>query len=140
MITLTIKEETFGSGSLTNLEIPIFSYHLTLSELIEAKVKAKVHSINAGLDTKDVPTHFLSSIEKKLNRPVLDKKKEKHREGLKALQLDAEKATYEALDGFQKNAFFVLVDGEQKTELQEELHLTRDSEVHFIRLTPLVGG
>jgi hypothetical protein len=45
-----------------------------------------------------------------------------------------------ALDAFQRQAFFVFVDGRQVGSLDDELALGADSEVRFLRLTPLVGG
>jgi hypothetical protein len=45
-----------------------------------------------------------------------------------------------ALDAFQRQAFFVFVDGGQVGSLDDELALGADSEVRFLRLTPLVGG
>lgn len=45
-----------------------------------------------------------------------------------------------ALEGFSRNAFFVVVDGTQVEELLAPLRLTPTSTVRFIRLMPLVGG
>ncbi|MBL8587359.1 MAG: hypothetical protein JNK46_02420 [Methylobacteriaceae bacterium] len=45
-----------------------------------------------------------------------------------------------ALAGFDKNAFFLLVDGAQVTRLDETIPLRPTSEVTFVRLLPLVGG
>ena len=45
-----------------------------------------------------------------------------------------------ALDGFVRNAFFLIVDGRQVTELDETIPFRPTSEVTFVRLVPLVGG
>jgi len=45
-----------------------------------------------------------------------------------------------ALDGFERNAFFLLVDGQQLTELDEVIPFRPTSNVTFVRLLPLVGG
>lgn len=45
-----------------------------------------------------------------------------------------------AIQSFQSNGFFVIVDGRQREDLQESLLLRAESSVRFIRLTPLVGG
>lgn len=140
IFTLTVKEEIFGSGATSNLQVPLRAERLTLTELITAKVTAKVYAINEDLEVKEASGYFLSPAEKLLNQEVLEQKGKKYRDHLTALQLDAEKAVYEALAGFQKNAFFVIIDGKQKADLAEEIVLTDQSEVHFIRLTPLVGG
>ncbi len=140
MFTLTVKEKIFGSGPSTNLQVPLRAERITLTELIAAKVTAKIYAINEDLEVKEASGYFLSPAEKLLNREVLEQREKKYRDRLIALQLDAEKAVYEALAGFQENAFFVIINGEQKADLEEEIVLTDQSEVHFIRLTPLVGG
>ena len=140
MFTLTVKEQIFGSGTTNDLKVPLRGERLTLTELITAKVTAKVYAINEDLEVKEASGYFLSPVEKLLNKEALEQRGKKYRDHLTALQVDAEKAVYDALAGFQKNAFFVIIDGEQKADLAEEIVLTDQSEVHFIRLTPLVGG
>jgi hypothetical protein len=140
MFTLIIKEQVFGSGNMTNLEVPLPGERITLTELITAKVTAKVYAVNEDLEVKEASGYFLSPAEKLLNRDVLEKRGKQYRDQLAALQLDTEKAVYDALAGFQKNAFFVIIDGEQKADLAEEIALTDQTQVHFIRLMPLVGG
>lgn len=137
---MTVIEEVFGSGNMTNLQVPLPGERLTLTELITAKVTAKVYAINEELEVKEASGYFLTPAEKLLNQEVMEQREKKYRDHLKALQLDAEKAVYEALAGFQKNAFFVIIDGEQKADLAEEIALTDQTQVHFIRLVPLVGG
>jgi len=51
-----------------------------------------------------------------------------------------EAATKLALEGFRKNAFFLIVDGRQVTDLDEEIPFRTTSRVVFLRLLPLVGG
>jgi hypothetical protein len=45
-----------------------------------------------------------------------------------------------ALDGFLRNAFFLVVDGRQATDLDEVIPLRPTSDVTFVRLLPLQGG
>lgn len=45
-----------------------------------------------------------------------------------------------ALSAFSSNGFFLLVDGNQVSELEEELTIKSNTEIAFLRLTPLVGG
>lgn len=140
MLTLSIKEETFGADGHSTFEVPLLNERLKLRELIQAKVAAKISDLNSKAENHEVSNRYISNKEKVLNRFSLKKRKEKLLEKVKAMQLDTEKEGYETLSAFQQNAFFVIVDGEQKTDLEEELLLTEQSEVHFLRLTPLVGG
>jgi hypothetical protein len=45
-----------------------------------------------------------------------------------------------ALEGFTRNAYFLVIDGQQVTELDKEIPLRPASEVTFVRLVPLKGG
>ena len=45
-----------------------------------------------------------------------------------------------ALRGFGRNAFLVIVDDRQVTDLDAEIRLTPDTDITFVRLVPLVGG
>jgi hypothetical protein len=51
-----------------------------------------------------------------------------------------EAVTKVALEGFRRNAFFLIVDGRQVTELDEAIPFRTTSQVTFLRLVPLVGG
>jgi hypothetical protein len=48
--------------------------------------------------------------------------------------------THLALDGFVRNAFFLVIDGRQATALDEVIPLRPTSNVTFVRLMPLKGG
>jgi len=54
--------------------------------------------------------------------------------------IDWRRQADKAEEAFLGNGFFVLVDGRQVAELDEELALTADSDIRFVRLTALVGG
>ena len=54
--------------------------------------------------------------------------------------LDPEAQVKIALEAFARNGFFVLFDDRQLESLDEEIVLTGDNDVAFVRLMPLVGG
>ena len=51
-----------------------------------------------------------------------------------------EAVTALAFDGFTRNAFFLVVDGRQVTDLETVIPLRPTSNVTFVRLMPLRGG
>ncbi len=53
---------------------------------------------------------------------------------------DPEAQTALALKAFAANGFLVLVGDRQATELDEEIELTEDTEITFLKLVALVGG
>jgi hypothetical protein len=54
--------------------------------------------------------------------------------------LDVEKQTFHAFTAFQRQDYFLVVDGIHLTALEQVVYLKASSEIKFIRITPLVGG
>jgi len=127
---ITITDETF-SGAITNeLTIEIPSDTITVKELIEQRVVQEVNAYNQrvvakfnGLVQPTEQEMQLNTGSSKVIKPI-----------------DPEQQVYVALDAFQKNGFFVLINHEQVDELDRKVMLKADSNVSFIKLVPLVGG
>ncbi|TDR25815.1 hypothetical protein [Flavobacterium cheniae] len=119
------------NGTITNqFEISLESDSLTVRDLITKRVSIEIENYN-----KRLPQYFNGLIEPKEAERTLNGYK------LKPKQLiDVEKQVYIALDAFQKNGFFVLVDNEQLEELEQQVVLKSTSKISFVKLTPLVGG
>jgi len=130
MSTLKIVDETF-SGSVTNeIELNFQEEEVTIREIISERVLHEVNDYNTSF-----PEYYRGLIdptdaEKTLNGMRLHKRKE----------IDGEKQVYVALDAFQKNGFFVLVDKIQADDLNMKVKIKPDTMISFIKLTPLVGG
>ena len=58
----------------------------------------------------------------------------------KRRKIDWEEQFARALDAFGRNGFFILVGDRQAERLDEELVVSGDTEVSFVKLVPLVGG
>ncbi len=130
MKQVTIRDESMTGQLLNELILQIEAETLTLEALIRARVETEVSTYN-----NELPEHFNglvrpSDAERVLNGYRLKKKK----------KIDAEKQCYVALDAFQKNSFFVLVDDFQVENLQQEILVDDTTKVSFVQLTPLVGG
>ena len=54
--------------------------------------------------------------------------------------LDEQLAVRTALQAFEDGLFFVFVDGDQKEQLDDPVHLAAESTLRFIRLVALAGG
>ncbi|MBA4155402.1 hypothetical protein [Flavobacterium sp.] len=129
-MNVLISDELLN-GTVTNqFEIQLDSDHLTVAELITKRVTIEIENYN-----KRLPEYFYGLVEPKEAERTLNGYK------LKAKQLiDVEKQVYIALNAFQKNGFFVLVDNEQLEELDQVVTLKSTSTIAFVKLTPLVGG
>jgi len=130
VVTLSIRDENFAGKVLNEVLVGFSTEAVIIKDIIEARVRAEVDAYNRKL-----PDYFNGLIEptdaeKTLNGYKLRSKK----------PIDAEKQVYVALDAFQKNGFFVLVDNQQCTSLEQQVTLTADRQISFVKLTPLVGG
>jgi hypothetical protein len=129
-MVLIVKDETFAGKILREISLEFKSEMVSVREIITERVLQEVEIYNHKL-----PEYFNGLIEpteaeKTLNGYKLKPKK----------LIDGEKQVYTALDAFQKNGFFMLVDSIQAESLEQMLELKPNTQISFIKLTPLVGG
>ncbi len=130
MKKITIQDESMTGKLLNELLLQIDAETITVADLIKARVYAEVEQFN-----KSTGPNYFGLVQPAAAERVLNGYKMK-----KGAVIDAEKQTYVALDAFQKNGFFVLVDDYQVGDLTEEILIDDHTKVSFVRLTPLVGG
>lgn len=131
-ITVTIKDQTGAGrvGSTTTVEG--ISSKTSLRDLIRTRVREDVAHYNAapkprfsGLVMPEGAEPTGEALEFAMPRPR---------------RVDWERQADRAIEAFERNSFFVLIDDRQITNLDDELALTADSDIRFVRLMPLVGG
>ena len=130
---VAISEEMLGVPGRTTLTLSLAQSRITLADLILQKVATEVSQAQIEETAETIKDRFAHPVAEKLNEALLGRKRTQELP-------DPEQLGYKALAAFQRNAFFVIVDGKQREELEEELVLTETSTISFIRLTPLVGG
>lgn len=119
------------NGSITNqFEIEIENETISIQELIEKRVTQEVENYNNKL-----PEYYKGLVEPTDAEKTLNGFKLKKRQ-----LIDTEKQVYVALEAFQKNSFFILVDSRQIEELNQEIKINKHSKISFVKLTPLIGG
>ncbi|MFY7965221.1 MAG: hypothetical protein ACOVO1_10020 [Chitinophagaceae bacterium] len=129
-VTITITDES-TSGVVTNkLEVSFASELTTVKDIIEARVSTEVASYNNKL-----PAYFNGLIKPNDAEQTLNGYKLKHQR-----KVDVEKQIYSALDAFNKNGYFVLIDNIQAESLEQMVVINDKTTVSFVKLTPLVGG
>jgi hypothetical protein len=128
-ITVTVRDQT-GARPMSELVLPQIAETVTLRDLIRTRVREEVAKANAdpGMEFRTLvrPTEA----EETLNGFRMPKRK----------RIDWERQAALAAHAFTERGFFVLVDGKQVEDLSEELRLTADSDIRFVKLVPLVGG
>jgi len=127
---LLIKDETFTGDILNQIEIDVANELTTVRDIIASRVTAEVNRYNNKSTEYFRGLVQPSDTEKTLNGYKFKKKR----------IVDAEKQVYIALDHFQKNGYFVLVDSIQAESLDQEVLVGKDTSVSFVKLTAFVGG
>ncbi len=129
-MNILISDELLN-GTITNqFEIELSENTITAQELIELRVNSEVESYN-----KKQTMYYKGLVDPTDAEKTLNGFKMKNQQNI-----DAEKQVYIALNAFQKNGFFILVDDKQIEELEQRIVLHETSKVSFVKLTPLVGG
>lgn len=128
---VTIVDKTIGGKSVNSIDVVFDKNNITLKELIEARVHQEVTAYNSK--RKQVYNGLIttSKEERQLNESHKLKKRK---------EMDAEKQTYVALDGFLKNQYFVILNNRQIECLDESISINEIETVNFIKLVKLVGG
>ena len=130
MALLTILDETATGSIISRLEVEINQEMLTVRELITQRVRDEVAAYNA----RQTGT-FHGLVQPTESERVLNGYRLRP-----AHLIDAEQQTYRALEAFQNNGFFLLVNDRQAESLDEEIWLGAGATASFVKLTPLVGG
>ncbi|MEP2279982.1 hypothetical protein [Maribacter sp.] len=128
---LTIKDATFTGDILNQIEIAVRNERTTVKELISARVESEVNAYNEKL-----PNYFKGLIQPSEAEKTLNGFKLKNR----GKKIDIEKQILVALDAFQKNGYFILIDNKQAEDLEQEVLVSKTTEIAFVKLTQLIGG
>ena len=129
-VTLTIRDERAPgkpTGTVTLEDIPS---RITLRDLIRTRVREEIAKYNSA------PSREFRTLVQPVGAEVTlngYRFKEPRR-------LDWRTQAEVAEDAFLRNGFFVLVGDRQVDDLDEELELDADTDIRFVKLTPLVGG
>ncbi len=130
--TLTIRDETtfdFG-GADEGITLDLPSERITVRELIRTRVYQEVRDHNLNR-----PEYFRGLVQPTDAERTLNGFKVRQRR-----RIDPEKQFERAIESFHRNGFFILVDGLQVDELEEEIEIKPDTTATFLKLVPLVGG
>jgi hypothetical protein len=134
-VLLSVRDESPAGQSLYELSLEFLSDRITVRELIRERVHHEVREFNRQQDK--VTFNGLvqpSDTEQELNGPRPSYRLKKHR------VLDWEAQFALAVEAFEKNGFFILIDEKQAETLDAEFVIGPATHVTFVKLVPLVGG
>ncbi|MEW5992055.1 MAG: hypothetical protein AB1736_12015 [Chloroflexota bacterium] len=130
MATLTIQDRTATGRPVDSFTIEDLPDRITVRDLIRTRVRDEVARYNLR------PLEMFRGL-------VAPTDAEQTVGGYrlrKPRTLDWEKQADIAIDAFGRNGFFVLVNGRQATELDQEISVSDAADVAFVKLVQLVGG
>lgn len=129
-IAVTIRDESTSGEVVFEQLLAVSAQYLTVKQLIEARVRAEVERYNNSKQETYQGLVQPTEAEALLNGCRLKK----------GVSIDVEKQQKAAVRAFTNNGFFLLVDDQQVTELEDTVFVTSETVVSFLKLVPLVGG
>jgi hypothetical protein len=129
-INILIKDETATGKPIREIPVSFESELTTVKDIIIARVKAEVDAYNEKL-----PEYFQGLIQPSDAEQTLNGYKLRERR-----KIDAKKQWLVALEAFKKNGYFILIDNIQAESLEQMVVVSQNSNISFVKLTPLVGG
>jgi hypothetical protein len=129
-VTLTIYDETLSGEKTPRLTLDLAVQRITVRDLIRDRVYQEVRDYN-----QSQPEYFRGLVQPTDSEQVLNGYKMP-----KQRSIDWEKQYEKAIQAFQNNGFIILVNDCQVEDLEEEIELTEELPISFLRLIPLVGG
>jgi hypothetical protein len=134
-ITITIRDETAAGGVSHEIPLELPSERITVRELIRERVYQEVHDFNRRKDEQVFrgliqPT----DTERVLNGNRTEFRLRQHR------QIEWKPQFEKAVEAFENNGFFILIDDRQAESLDQEFEIGPASRISFVKLTLLVGG
>ncbi|WP_420553724.1 hypothetical protein [Tenacibaculum aiptasiae] len=127
MKSIVIKDENLGGNILNEITLKFNNEYISTLELIRERIKVEIERYKNDVNAYKNGLVLPINLETRLSKKTLP-------------DIDLEKQLYIALDSFQKNGFFILVDDEQIESVEQKILVDETTSVSFIKLTPLVGG
>lgn len=128
--TITVHDETITGNSVSAFPLELLTERVTVRELIRSRVYQEVQDYN-----RREPEYFKGLVQPTDAEQTLNGYRIR-----KARQIDWRAQFDKAVEAFERNQFFLLVDDKQVEELDDEVTVTPETRVSFVKLVPLVGG
>lgn len=129
-MTVTLYDETLFGERNDALSLDFLNETISVRELIRERVYEEVRQYNAT-----TPEYFRGLVQPTNAEQTLNGVRvREHR------RVDWEEQYKKAIEAFERNGFFILVNERQVESLEETITLTPTTQVSFVKLVPLVGG
>lgn len=128
--TLSVRDESTTGEVSEPITLEFLTDRITVRELIRSRVYQEVKDYNQHQD--DVFTGLVQPTE---TEQTLNGCRMKRRR-----TIDWQKQFDKAIEAFEQNQMLVLIDDRQAESLEQPITISPDTQVTFMKLTPLVGG
>jgi hypothetical protein len=129
-MTLKLYDETLFGERNDALTLDFLNETVTVRELIRERVYEEVRQYNAT-----TPEYFRGLVQPTNAEQTLNGTRLRERR-----RVNWEEQFAKAVEAFERNGFFILVNDRQVESLEETITLTPTTQVSFVKLVPLVGG
>ena len=129
-VMLKIRDENSTGDKLAERTFEFYVEYITVRELIEARVTQELEGYKKGDD--DI---YYGLVEPTEAERLLNGCKPKS-----GITINLEKQKKAAIQAFENNGFFLIVDDKQLDDLDERIMIHSATEVVFLKLVPLIGG
>ncbi len=129
-VNITVVDEQLSGDILNQFTVTVQSNRVTVREIIQSRVTQEVEAYN---NTPRGQFHGL--VQPTESEQILNGYRLKPRR-----QINREQQVQAALDAFTRNAYLVLINSRQAESLDDEVVVTPDTKVSFVKLVPLCGG
>ncbi|RBQ18397.1 hypothetical protein DP939_20180 [Spongiactinospora rosea] len=130
MTSVTFRDETASGRPLEEFTLPGLPTRISARELVRLRVREEVARHNAAPRPRRTGLVRPLDAETELNGPGRGEPR----------PIDWERRADAAEAAFARNGFILLAGERQIEDLDEEIDLTADPVISFVRLVPLVGG
>jgi hypothetical protein len=131
---MTIIDATVGGDRIHSFTLDALMERMTVREIIRARIYQEVQDYNRA-EAERTGQAFRGLVQPTPREQALNGAMARgHR------PIDWEAQFQRACDAFEANGFFLLVGDRQAESLDEAYDVGVDTEVQFVKLTPLVGG
>lgn len=136
---VSVVDQAVGGPRSPKFQLHLATERLTCRELVSRRVREEIAILARDRKTRERTLsknrsfliHGLSPAETALNGSRRDRK---------APAVDEATEIESALAAFDDNRFVILFNDKQIADLDEEIVVTPESEITFLRLLPLAGG
>lgn len=129
--TLTIRDEEMTGKTVAEFSLEFLTEQITVRELIRSRVYQEVKDHNA----KENLAEFNGLIQPTDAERTLNGFRMK-----KPRQIDWKEQYEKAVEAFEKSQILILVNDRQAESLDDQIEVSPNTSISFLRLTLLVGG